>query len=316
MDEVKRMVLLSLRKEIKVLVDAHIAKYPTPWMPEDLLFPSGVEREQRVAELMDAARGVPDTLRAAFVLNLLTEEGLPSYFHLLLSHLGDASVFHTWIYRWTAEEDRHGAVLAGLARVSRFVPDLAAIERMQFRYLQSGFRPNWQQDPYQLLAYTALQEEATRMSHSNLAAALKRHGAASIAPILGRIAAEEKAHALFYTEVSRLLYRADPDGMLHALRNVALSFTMPGVSLPYYPQLMKIAIRCGIFTPTDFADILSDLLVQWDVDANAARSADGERSRRLLLRLPVVLRQRHAFDAIQGACSYSLPFLKAAPVTI
>ncbi len=45
--------------------------------------------------------------RTALVVNLLTEDNLPSY-HREIYHLRPDGAWGTWIGRWTAEEGRHG----------------------------------------------------------------------------------------------------------------------------------------------------------------------------------------------------------------
>jgi hypothetical protein len=48
--------------------------------------------------------------QAAFEVNLLTEDNLPSYHHQLLASFGRDWAWRTWSHRWTAEEGRHAGV--------------------------------------------------------------------------------------------------------------------------------------------------------------------------------------------------------------
>src|SRR3546814_17052314 len=67
---------------------------------------------------------------------------------------------------WTAEEDRYGCALRDYVRDARLF-NMGALEKLQYSYIAAGFNPDWQADPYRLLAYTSLQEKATQISHAN-----------------------------------------------------------------------------------------------------------------------------------------------------
>ena len=90
-------------------------------------------RTSSPAKLRDQASGIPDPIRAALALNMLTEEGLPHFHRLLAVYLGDDSHWRAWNNLWTAEEDRHGQVLHDYARDTRLF-DQRKIEEMQFEY--------------------------------------------------------------------------------------------------------------------------------------------------------------------------------------
>ena len=64
--------------------------------------------------------------------DLLTEEGLPHFHRLLATYLGGDTFWSKWTNLWTAEEDRHGAVLHDYTRDSKIL-DNPVLERMQAR---------------------------------------------------------------------------------------------------------------------------------------------------------------------------------------
>ena len=66
--------------------------------------------------------------QAAFEVNLLTEDNLPSYHHQLLASFGRDRAWRTWSHRWTAEEGRHAVVLRDYLLVTRNI-DPVALER-------------------------------------------------------------------------------------------------------------------------------------------------------------------------------------------
>ena len=161
-------VLADLEPVVHTLMEAHEAKRVL-WFPSELLAPApDTDPDRHVRELRERARGINLPARVALALNLLTEEGLPHFHRLLAAYLGSDSFWSRWTNLWTAEEDRHGAVLHDYARDSQIL-DSPELERMQFEYLRAGFEPAWDRDPYRVFVYTTLQERATQISHANTA---------------------------------------------------------------------------------------------------------------------------------------------------
>ncbi|HKG93019.1 MAG TPA: acyl-ACP desaturase, partial [Gemmatimonadaceae bacterium] len=159
-------VLADLEQVVHELMDVHESKRIL-WFPSELLAPApDTDPDAHVRALRDRATGISWPARVALALNLLTEEGLPHFHRLLAAYLGSDSFWTRWTNLWTAEEDRHGAVLHDYSRDSRIL-DNPVLERMQFEYLRAGFEPAWDKDPYRVFVYTTLQERATQVSHAN-----------------------------------------------------------------------------------------------------------------------------------------------------
>ena len=124
-------VLKDLESVVHELMEAHIQKR-TLWYPSDVLAPApDTDPEQHLADLRRRAAGIPDSARAALALNMLTEEGLPHFHRLLAVYLGDDSHWRRWNNMWTAEEDRHGAVLHDYVRDARIM-NQRRLEEMQY----------------------------------------------------------------------------------------------------------------------------------------------------------------------------------------
>ena len=159
-------VLADLEEQVHDLMVVHEAKRIL-WFPSELLAPPpDTDPDHHIAELRERTRGISTPLRVALALNLLTEEGLPHFHRLLAVYLGSDSFWSKWTNLWTAEEDRHGAVLHDYTRDSQLLNN-PELERMQFEYLKAGFEPAWDKDPYRVFVYTTLQERATQVSHAN-----------------------------------------------------------------------------------------------------------------------------------------------------
>ena len=104
-------VLADLESIVHELMVVHEAKRIL-WMPNELLAPApDTDPDAHVKELRSRADGISLPARVALALNLLTEEGLPHFHRLLATYLGGVTFWSKWTNLWTAEEDRHGAVL-------------------------------------------------------------------------------------------------------------------------------------------------------------------------------------------------------------
>src|SRR3984893_18601608 len=119
---------------------AHEAKRVL-WFPAEFLEPApGEDPDHHLKALRERAEGISLPARVALALNLLTEEGLPHFHRLLATYLGGDTFWAKWTNLWTAEEDRHGAVLHDYMHDSRILDNLQ-LEMMQFAYLKAGFEP-------------------------------------------------------------------------------------------------------------------------------------------------------------------------------
>src|SRR5262245_15183874 len=142
-------VLADLEPVVHELMEQHEAKRVL-WFPSELLSPApDTDHDAHIRELRERADGINLPARVALALNLLTEEGLPHFHRLLATYLGGDTFWSKWTNLWTAEEDRHGAVLHDYARDSQIL-DNPVLERMQFEYLKAGFEPSWDKDPYRV----------------------------------------------------------------------------------------------------------------------------------------------------------------------
>src|SRR5690606_27392680 len=117
------------------LMEVHESKRVL-WFPSELLAPpKDVDPDAHVKELRERAQGISFPMRVALALNLLTEEGLPHFHRLLAVYLGSNSFWSKWTNLWTAEEDRHGAILHDYSRDSQVLNN-PVLEQMQFEYLR------------------------------------------------------------------------------------------------------------------------------------------------------------------------------------
>ena len=104
---------------------------------------------------------VTDIGRIALVVNLLTEDNLPSYHHEIASLFGRDGAWGTWVHRWTAEEGRHGIVMRDYLLTSRAV-DPDKLEQFRMAHMSEGFESDNRHSMLHSVAYVAFQELATR----------------------------------------------------------------------------------------------------------------------------------------------------------
>ncbi|GAC1621371.1 MAG: acyl-ACP desaturase [Nevskia sp.] len=311
-------VMVDLQSFVEQQTAEHLQRRKL-WFPNDLLAADANDVEANEAdhaEVREAARGLPDTVRVALALNLLTEEGLPHFHRLIATHLGNESPWSTWNNMWTAEEDRHGCAMRDYVRDARLF-NMGALERMQYRYIESGFNPDWQQDPYRLLAYTSLQEKATQVAHANTGRIAGQYEP-RIQRILAHIAGDESKHYAFYRAAFGGILERDPNNALFSLLKVAPALAMPGHSMPGYDHMADVMRRADIYGAAHYQRIVEELLEHWQIGALTGLSAAGRECQDKLMKIPARLARMASYleSKAQGLRSFSFDFIYDRVVTI
>ncbi len=280
-------VLADLEPEVHVLMANHEAKRIL-WFPSELLAPApDTDPDEYVRGLRDRARGISMPSRVALALNLLTEEGLPHFHRLLAVYLGSDSIWTGWTNLWTAEEDRHGAVLHDYMRDSQVLNN-PVLERMQFEYLRAGFEPTWDSDPYRVFVYTTLQERATQVSHANTGR-LASEFEPLIGSVLSNVAKEEARHYVFYRAIFDGVLARDPNRALESAAAVMPSIDMPGVNMPHFREMADVIRRAGIYGPRDYLRIVEEQIKFWAIDKIEGLNDMGKKAQEKILAIPARL---------------------------
>ncbi|NCW46049.1 MAG: acyl-ACP desaturase [Gemmatimonadaceae bacterium] len=269
-------VLNDLEQDVQELMEAHEAKRIL-WFPSDILAPEpDTDPDLYVKQLRERARGISMPARVALALNTLTEEGLPHFHRLIATYLGGDTFWAKWNNLWTAEEDRHGAILHDYAHDSKIL-DNPILERMQFEYLKAGFEPTWDKDPYRVFVYTSLQERATQVSHANTGK-LAGEYEPLIGVVLSNVAKEEARHYVFYREIFQRVLARDPDNAMVSASLVMPSIDMPGVNMPHFREMADVIRRAGIYGPREYIRIVEDLIKFWALDKVEGLSEMGKKA--------------------------------------
>ena len=303
-------VLGAMEAFIRKQIAAHLERRKL-WMPNELSpADAGSEDEALLTRVREAARGIPAAVLVALALNLLTEEGLPHFHRLIAVHLGNDSPWVEWNNTWTAEEDRHGCAIRDYVRDARLYR-MTALEQLQYQYIEAGFDPEWEQDPYRLLAYTSLQEKATQISHSNTGRQAGNYEP-RLQRVLAHISGDEARHYQFYRAAFGEVLKHDPNQALVSLQKVTLGFSMPGHTVKGFSDLSDVIARADIFGPRQYQKIVEEVLEHWEVAALTGLSAVGEEARDKLMKVPKRLSRIADYaDAKRSKKAYKFDFLPA-----
>jgi acyl-[acyl-carrier-protein] desaturase len=297
-------VLADLEEVVHELMEVHEAKRIL-WFPSELLAPPpDTDPDRHIRELRKRAEGISLPMRVALALNLLTEEGLPHFHRLLAAYLGGDTFWSKWTNLWTAEEDRHGAVLHDYARDSQILNN-PELERMQFEYLRAGFEPAWDKDPYRVFVYTTLQERATQVSHANTGKLASEYEP-TIGEVLANVAKEEARHYAFYRTIFKEVLKRDPNRALVSAAEIMPSIDMPGVNMPNFREMADVIRRAGIYGPRDYLKIVEEQIRFWTIDALEGLDEMGRRAQEKILGVPARLnRVADAMETRSRAKSFS-----------
>lgn len=218
---------------------------------------------------------IPEAARVSLVVNLLTEDNLPSYHHEIATTFGRDGAWGTWVHRWTAEEGRHGIAIRDYLTVSRAV-DPVALERARMTHMASGFATDYESMLGQL-AYVSFQELATRVAHRNTG---KASGDPVCERLLARVAADENLHMVFYRNLLAAAFELSPSQTMRAVTDVVTSFQMPGHGIEGFTRKSVTIALAGIYDLRQHRDeVLLPVLRQWKAFDIEGLDADGEQAR-------------------------------------
>ncbi|HLJ08371.1 MAG TPA: acyl-ACP desaturase [Acidimicrobiia bacterium] len=261
------------------LVERHIAS-AKEWFPH-LYVPWGRARDFEPDEVWDPQEfPVPDAVRDALFVNLLTEDNLPYYFHTIDNMFGPG-VWGEWIRRWTAEEQRHSIVIRDYLTVTRAL-DPVELERGRMAQVSGGVVPE-PTTPADTLVYVALQELATRVSHRNTGKLL---GDPVGYEVMARVAADENLHYLFYRELVTEALAIDPSAVVLAVDRQVREFEMPGTGIVNFTARAAAIARAGIYDLALHYDqvLVPVVLRHWRLEEVEGLSTEAEEARARVLR--------------------------------
>jgi len=217
-----------------------------------------------------------DVARSALIVNLLTEDNLPSYHHEIALIFGRDDAWGDWVHRWTAEEGRHGIAMRDFLLVKRMV-DPVALERFRMTHMSQGYESAHSGELLHSLAYVSFQELATRVSHRNTG---KYTDDPMCEQLLSRIAADENLHMIFYRNLLAAALQVAPDQTMQAILEVVKGFQMPGTEIPGFQRKAVEMAVAGIYDLRQHKDdVVMPVLRFWKVFELEGLSPEGEQAR-------------------------------------
>jgi acyl-[acyl-carrier-protein] desaturase len=261
------------------LVDRHIAS-AKEWFPHHYV-PWSRGRDFQEGEDWDPNEfPVPEAVRDALFVNLLTEDNLPYYFHTIDNIFGPG-VWGEWIRRWTAEEQRHSIVIRDYLTVTRAL-DPVELERGRMAQVSGGVVPE-PPTPADTLVYVALQELATRVSHRNTGKLL---GDPVGYEVMARVAADENLHYLFYRDLVSEALSLEPSAVVVAIDHQVREFEMPGTGIVNFTARAASIARAGIYDLALHHDqVLAPVVLRhWKLEEIEGLSGEAEEARTRVMR--------------------------------
>jgi acyl-[acyl-carrier-protein] desaturase len=273
------------------LIDRH-SRTSKPWYPHEYV-PWSMGRDfEADAEWDPSEVPLPDAVRSALFVNLLTEDNLPYYFQTIDRVFGRSGVWGEWSHQWTAEEARHSIALRSYLTVTR-VLDPKAVEEGRMDQMRGGQVPD-PDSPVDAFVYVALQELATRIAHRNTARALREHldegdpVAESGYALINRVATDENFHFLFYRDLTTAALAIDPSTVVPAIERQVRDFEMPGTGIPGFKHHAEAIARDGLYNLQQHHDQILEpvILTTWNVEGLEGLTPEAEEARdRLVQRI-------------------------------
>jgi acyl-[acyl-carrier-protein] desaturase len=297
-------VMQLLEKKIDSFMEEFLIPVEKIWQPTDLLPDSNHENFlEEVKELREISKDLPYDFWVTLVGDTITEEALPTYESWLMDVEGVDNVerngWSKWVRHWTGEENRHGDVLNKYLYLSGRV-NMREVEQTSQHLINDGFDIGTGRDPYKNFVYTSFQELATFVSHNRVALIAKKYGEKKLFKMCNLIAGDEMRHHLAYSEFVNQIFKVDPSEMMLAFQYMMKQkITMPALFLresgdkigSAFEAFSDSAQRIGVYTASDYVDILQKLNEKWDIGNINGLTAEAEKARDYLMKLPERMRK-------------------------
>ncbi|MBA3248739.1 MAG: acyl-ACP desaturase [Geodermatophilaceae bacterium] len=266
--ELEPVVAQNLERHLKLAKEWHPHDY-VPWDEGRNFAAMGGEDWSPQQSRLDPVA------KTAMVVNLLTEDNLPSYHREIATRFGRDGAWGTWVGRWTAEEGRHGVALRDYLVVTRGV-DPVELERARMDYMTAGY-DSGDKTALEAVTYVSFQELATRVSHRNTGRAT---GCPIAEKLLARIATDENLHMVFYRNIVDAALDRAPDETMQAIASEVMNFSMPGANMSGFTRSAATIAKAGIYDQRLHHDeVIMPILRQWQVFEREDLSGEGARAR-------------------------------------
>ncbi len=272
-------LLHELAPEAERLLERHLAA-SKEWFPHTLVPWEEVIKHDPREPWSEDLQPMPDAVRRALIVNLLTEDNLPYYTTEITRLFGIDHAWGAWNRRWTAEEGRHSIVIRDYLVVTG-AADPVVLERGRMQHAEYGFHQpiTGAADGF---VYVALQELATRISHWNTGKLMEDKAGYDV---MKRVAADENMHYLFYKDVAAAALELDPSAMVLAMERQVRGFQMPGAGIDDFSNHAKAIAEAGIYDLGIHHDqILAPVILRaWQLESLEGLSPEAAEARERLV---------------------------------
>ena len=320
-------VMQFLEKNVDSFVEQYLIPVEKIWQPSDFLPDSqGENFFEEVKELREIAKELPYDFWVTLVGDTITEEALPTYESWLMDvegidqqQEGQGNGWAKWVRQWTGEENRHGDLLNKYLYLSGRV-NMREIEMTTQHLINDGFDIGTGTDPYKNFVYTSFQELATYVSHNRVSQIAKKFGDNKLSKMCKMIAGDEMRHHHAYSEFVTRIFQVDPSEMMLAFQYMMKQkIVMPAHFLresgqkisSAFEQFSDSAQRIGVYTATDYVEIMQKLINKWEIDKISNLTDEAEKARDYLMKLParmariseriVIPQESHIFKWVEPA---------------
>ena len=271
---------MDLLRELEPVIAANLDRHLTmakEWRPHDYV-PWSRGRDFALLGGQDwrpEDSSLDPVARTAMVVNLLTEDNLPSYHREIATRFSRDGAWGQWIGRWTAEEARHGIAIRDYLVVTRGV-DPVALEQARMQHMTAGY-DSGDKTPLRAVAYVSFQELATRVSHRNTG---RITGCPVAEQLLTRISTDENLHMVFYRNIMAAALDICPDEAMEAICHEILGFTMPGAGMVDFTRHAAAIAKAGIYDLRLHHDeVIMPVLRFWRIFDRPGLGPRGEQAR-------------------------------------
>lgn len=281
-------LLAELTPAAERLYERHLTTQKS-WYPHEFV-PWSMGRDFVEGETWDAREfPLPDPVRSALFVNLLTEDNLPYYFETINRVFGRDTIWRAWSHRWTAEENRHSIAIRDYLTVTRAL-DPVQLEDARMGQMSGGAVPQ----PASVadgFVYVALQELATRIAHRNTGKILLDQGPDHPATksgyeIMARVATDENFHYLFYRDITTEALAVDPSSIVCAIERQVKDFEMPGTGIVGFSEHSMAIAAANIYNVEQHhSQILMPVVLRhWGIEKLTGLTAEAEQARERIVR--------------------------------
>jgi acyl-[acyl-carrier-protein] desaturase len=146
--------------------------------------------------------------------------------------------------------------------------------------MQVGYEPLDERSMLRGVAYVAMQELATRISHRNTGRSTDDPVADKL---LQRIAADENLHMIFYRDLLGQAMDLTPSQVIPAIVDEVVGFQMPGFGISDFGRKAAIIAKAGIYDLRIHHDeVVQPMMRHWKVFERENLEPEAEKARETL----------------------------------